>query len=193
MRELVRALAKVVLLYAPQMRGEASAAGGAPLSSWGLAWRGILDCLVAAMTQVRAWVRACVHMMNGQCLACLVGSDHAGACARSLGGTPRATKLVMATWHGCARVHKHRRCPQGRAREALVDDGGGNGAQTGGRCTDRGLVHRQGGRCTDRGTMFTSAGLMQADAGKERYKGGRGWRPPWQGCAWGYMCWRAWG
>jgi len=50
-RELVRALAKVVLLYAPQMKGEVGGNGAAPLSSWGPAWRGILDCLVAAMTQ----------------------------------------------------------------------------------------------------------------------------------------------
>ncbi len=66
-REMVRALAKVVLLYAPHMGNAAASASGAgavptePLvvgSTWGPAWRAILDCMVQGMTQVRACVPA---------------------------------------------------------------------------------------------------------------------------------------
>lgn len=55
-RELVRALAKVVLLYAPLM-GNASPGGPSGTlmvgSTWGPAWRALLDCLVQGMAQVR--------------------------------------------------------------------------------------------------------------------------------------------
>lgn len=64
MRELVRALAKVILLYAPQMKGEAAVSGTAPLSLWGPAWRSILDCLVAAMTQV-CWCVIRMYLVLG--------------------------------------------------------------------------------------------------------------------------------
>jgi hypothetical protein len=76
-RELVRALAKVVLLYAPLM-GNIPLSGSAPSSlrsaapgqqqpqpqldggtgvgsTWGTAWRAILDCLVYGMEKVREW------------------------------------------------------------------------------------------------------------------------------------------
>ncbi len=63
-RELVRALAKVVLLYAPLMgnaqpqQPSASGQGPSPTeplvmgSTWGPAWRAILDCMVQGITYV---------------------------------------------------------------------------------------------------------------------------------------------
>ncbi len=73
-RELVRALAKVVLLYAPLM-GNAPPPSAAPPngqgapgpsteplvvgSTWGPAWRAILDCMVQGITYVSAAEATC--------------------------------------------------------------------------------------------------------------------------------------
>lgn len=115
MRELVRALAKVVLLYAPHMGNTCTAGtamgavqaaavhvsagsstvtagpsavqqqqgqgqqGGWACSSWGPAWRALLDCLVTAMSQVGH--ATCVILLL--CCACLPAVHSIWQCLRA--------------------------------------------------------------------------------------------------------------